>query len=99
MSIFSSRGFGAWRTPGNGENPLVSVCATDTGHELTIRPGADVGDVAEILAGLPVDAFFTEHFGDVDAVLVFRRVPGLSATVLDGWNPSAGPAAASVPRP
>ncbi|TCJ33330.1 hypothetical protein [Parafrankia sp. BMG5.11] len=98
MPIFPSGSFGAWRTPGNGENPLVSVRATDTGYELLVRPGADVGDLMAILAGLPVDAFFTEHFGDVDAVLVFRRVPGLSATVLDGWDPSAGPAVASVPR-
>ncbi|SQD95655.1 conserved hypothetical protein [Parafrankia sp. Ea1.12] len=99
MPIFPSGSFGAWRTPGDGGSALVSVRSTDTGYELLVRPGADVGDLMAILAGLPVDAFFTEHFGDVDAVLAFRRVPGLSATVLDGWNPLTGPAAAGVPRP
>ncbi|WP_250291452.1 hypothetical protein [Frankia sp. CiP1_Cm_nod1] len=98
MPIFSSGSFGAWRTPG-GDSPLVAVRATDTGHELTIRPGADVGDLAAILADLPADSFFTEHFGDVDAVLVFHRVPGLPATVPAGPHPSADPVAASVPRP
>jgi uncharacterized repeat protein (TIGR03917 family) len=98
MHIFSSGGFGAWRTPG-GDSPLVSVHATDTGHELTVRPGADVGDLVAILAGLPVDAFFTEHFGDVDAILVFRNVPTDPALVRAGAAPSTDPAAAGVARP
>ncbi|KPM54686.1 hypothetical protein ACG83_14540 [Frankia sp. R43] len=99
MNIFSSNGFGAWRTPG-GDSPLVASHTTSTGdHELTIRPGADVGDLVAILATLPADAFFTEHFGDVDAVLVFRQVPGLPAMVPANGNPAADPAAASLPRP
>ncbi|WP_018635886.1 hypothetical protein [Parafrankia elaeagni] len=99
MSIFSSGNFGAWRTPG-GDSPLVATHVTHTGdHELTIRPGADVGDLVAILATLPADAFFTEHFGDVDAVLVFRQVPGLPAMVPANGKPSADPAAASLPRP
>jgi uncharacterized repeat protein (TIGR03917 family) len=99
MSIFSSDGFGAWRTPGDGESPLIAARTLDTGeHELTIRPGADIGDLAAILATMPMDAFFTEHFGDVDAILVFQRMPDLPATVPTGGTPSAGPAAASVPR-
>ncbi|WP_131764620.1 hypothetical protein [Candidatus Protofrankia californiensis] len=98
MPIFSSGGFGAWRTPG-GDSPLVAVRATDTGgHELTIRPGADVGDLVAVLTDLPPDAFFTEHFGDVDAVLIFRCVPGAPAAVPAVPNPSTGPAAASVFR-
>jgi uncharacterized repeat protein (TIGR03917 family) len=99
MSIFSSGDFGAWRTPG-GDAPLVAVSVTGTGdHELAIRPGADVGDLVAILGTLPADAFFTEHFGDVDAVLVFRQVPGLPATVAVDGQPSADPAAARVIRP
>ncbi|WP_045875085.1 hypothetical protein [Pseudofrankia sp. DC12] len=98
MDIFSSGGFGAWRTPG-GNSPLVAVHATATGHELTIRPGADIGDLAAILADLPADAFFTEHFGDVDAVLVFRNVPEDPALVRAGATPPAEPAAASIARP
>ncbi|EFC83302.1 hypothetical protein [Parafrankia sp. EUN1f] len=99
MSIFSSGNFGAWRTPG-GDSPLVASRVTGAGdHELTIRPGADVGDLVAILATLPADAFFTEHFGDVNAVLVFRQVPGLPAMVPARGEPSADPAAASITRP
>jgi uncharacterized repeat protein (TIGR03917 family) len=98
MSIFSSGGTGAWRTPGE-DSALVAVHATALGHELTIRPGADIGDLVAILVGLPADAFFTEHFGDVDAVLVFRNVPGADALVPAGAAPSTDPAAASVSRP
>jgi len=98
MPIFSSDGFGAWRTPGD-DAPLVSAQATDTGHELTIRPGADVGDLVAILVDLPTDAFFTEHFGDIDVVLVFRHVPGASALVPAGALPSTDPAAAGATLP
>ncbi|ABD10415.1 hypothetical protein ThrDRAFT_03761 [Frankia casuarinae] len=99
MNIFSSGNFGAWRTPG-GDSPLVATRTTDSGdHTLTIRPGADVGDLAVILGDLPADAVFAEHFGDVDLVLIFRQDPGLSAVVPANANPSTGPAAASVPRP
>ncbi len=97
MPIFSSGSFGAWRTPGD-DSPLVAVHATAHGHELTIRPGADIGDLVAILADLPADAFFTEHFGDVDAILVFRNVPGADALVPAGAAPSADPAAASASR-
>ncbi|ETA03991.1 hypothetical protein CcI156_08775 [Frankia sp. CcI156] len=100
MPIFSSGGFGAWRTPGDGGSPLIAMRTRATGElVLTVRPGADVGDLVAILGTLPADAFFTEHFGDVNAVLVFRRVPGDSATLPASVNPSAGPAAASVPLP
>ncbi|WP_018506241.1 hypothetical protein [Parafrankia discariae] len=99
MSIFSSGGFGAWRTPGDGDSPLIAARTLDTGeHELTIRPGADVGDLVAILGTLPADAFFTEHFGDVDAVLVFRQVPGESATAPVTAKLSGGPGAASITR-
>ncbi|ABW14891.1 conserved hypothetical protein [Parafrankia sp. EAN1pec] len=98
MSIFSSGNFGAWRTPG-GDSPLAATRTTDSGdHTLTIRPGADVGDLAAVLGAMPADAVFSEHFGDVDLVLIFRQDPGVSAIVPAGANPSAGPAAASVPR-
>ncbi|OAA22245.1 hypothetical protein UG55_10145 [Frankia sp. EI5c] len=100
MPIFSSGGFGAWRTPGGGESPLIAARERGTGElVLTIRPGADVGDLVAVLGALPADAFFTEHFGDVNAVLVFRQVPGDSAGLPVAVDPSAGPAAASVPLP
>jgi len=98
MGIFSSGGHGAWRTPGE-DSPLVSVHATSTGHELTIRPGADIGDLVAIFVDLPADAFFTEHFGDVDAVLVFRNIPEAPALVPAVVRPSADPAAAGATRP
>lgn len=99
MPIFSSGSHGAWRTPGD-DHPLISTRVDHNGeHELTIRPGADIGDLVALLATLPPDAFFTEHFGDVDAVLIFRPVPGLPATTPADGKPSADPAAASVPRP
>jgi uncharacterized repeat protein (TIGR03917 family) len=98
MGIFSSGAFGAWRTP-DSDSPLVSVHPTRTGHELTIRPGADIGDLAAILAGLPADAFLTEHFGDVDVILVFRNVPEAGALVPAGAMPSADPEAAGATRP
>jgi len=98
MGIFSSGPFGAWRTP-DESSPLVSVHATATGHELTIRPGADIGDLVAILADLPAEAFFTEHFGDVDAVLVFRNIPLAGALVPAVVAPSTDPAAAGATRP
>jgi uncharacterized repeat protein (TIGR03917 family) len=98
MGIFSSGDHGAWRTPAES-SPLVSVHATATGVELTIRPGADIGDLVAILADLPAEAFFTEHFGDVDAILVFRNIPAAGALVPAIVTPSADPAAAGAPRP
>ena len=100
MPIFSSGPFGAWRTPSSGESPLVAARTTSTGdHELTIRLGADIGDLVAVLTSLPADAFFTEHYGDVDAILVFRPVPGVPATAPAGDTPPAGPAAAHVTAP
>jgi uncharacterized repeat protein (TIGR03917 family) len=97
VGIFSSGDHGAWRTPGE-DLPFVSVQPTDTGHELTIRPGADIGDLVAILADLPPEAFFTEHFGDVDAVLVFRIIPAAGALVPAIVGPSTDPAAAGTAR-
>ncbi|SQE00613.1 MULTISPECIES: hypothetical protein [unclassified Parafrankia] len=99
MPIFPSGHSGAWRTPGE-DSPLVGTRVLDTGeHELTIRPGADIGDLLAILATLPPDAFFTEHFGDVDVALVFHQVPGDPVAVPAGQEPSAGPTAARAIRP
>nr|WP_238428327.1 hypothetical protein [Frankia nepalensis] len=47
----------------------------DGDRELTIRPGADAIDLVAALAALPPGAIFTEHFGDLDVVLVFRHNP------------------------
>ncbi|SNQ47764.1 conserved hypothetical protein [Frankia canadensis] len=42
-------------------------------HGLTVDPDATVAQVSAALATLPVDALFTEHFGDVEVTLVFRE--------------------------
>ncbi|MCK9895048.1 hypothetical protein [Frankia sp. AgB32] len=44
-------------------------------HGLTVDPHATVGQVSAALATLPADAFFAEHFGDVEVTLVFREPP------------------------
>ncbi|KJE21496.1 hypothetical protein FF36_04184 [Frankia torreyi] len=99
MPIFSSDAHGAWRTPGDDHPMLLARVDHNGDHELTIRPGADIGDLVALLATLPPDAFFTEHYGDVDATLIFRPVPERPATTPTGGSPTAGPAAASVTRP
>jgi uncharacterized repeat protein (TIGR03917 family) len=52
-------------------------------RELTIRPGADALDLVAALAAIPAGAIFTDHFGDVDIVLVFRQNPA-GPPALDG---------------
>lgn len=51
-----------------------------------------------VLADLPREAFLTDPFGDVDLVMVFRRVPDDPALVPAGGVPSTDPAA-GVARP
>ncbi|OHV40824.1 MULTISPECIES: hypothetical protein [Pseudofrankia] len=75
MDIFPFDDATPWRTPETGP-ALVYVRATPDGdRELTIRPGADAIDLVAALATLPPGVIFLEHFGDVDAVLVFRQNP------------------------
>ncbi|CAO5228351.1 hypothetical protein [Frankia sp. AgKG'84/4] len=94
MPIFSSGPHGAWRTPGD-DHPLISARADHNGdHAVILRPGADIGDLVALLTTLPPAAFFTEHFGDVDVVLIFRPVPGDPATVPAGETNPPDPAAA-----
>jgi len=94
MSIFPSGSSGGWRTPGD-DRPLLSTGVDPSGdHAVIVRPGADVGGLVALLAALPCDAFFTEHFGDVEVVLLFHPVPGLPATADSTPTPPAGPAAA-----
>jgi uncharacterized repeat protein (TIGR03917 family) len=72
------------------------VHVTRTGdREVTIRPGADPSAVAAALGTVPADTVFTEHHGDVDAVLVFRPIPRLPATVPDRGGPLAPLASAA----
>ncbi len=67
--------FGYRPTP-PGDHPFVSVRTQDGGDfDLTVRPGADVADLAGALDEIPGDAVFIESYGDVDAVLVFRPIP------------------------
>jgi uncharacterized repeat protein (TIGR03917 family) len=80
MDIFPPSG-NPWRTP-SGDADLVSVKVTRGGdREVTIRPGADAADVATALGAVPADAVFTDHYGEIDAVLVFRPIPDVPATV------------------
>jgi uncharacterized repeat protein (TIGR03917 family) len=99
MPIFPPDGPAAGPTPA-GIPPLVVASLINPGvYALTLRPGADARDVAEMLAGLPVDAFLTEHFGEIDLTMVFRTVPdGPHPEPTGGTTPTA-PAAASGTRP
>jgi uncharacterized repeat protein (TIGR03917 family) len=66
------------------------VHITRTGdREVTIHPGADPSAVAAALGTVPTDTVFTEHHGDVDAVLVFRKIPEVPATIPNGVGPLA----------
>jgi len=85
MGIFSFDDATPWRTPETGP-ALVLVHVASTGEcEVTIHPGADAEDIVAALAFLPPGAVFTEHFNDVEAVLVFRV------------NPAGPPAPAGTP--
>lgn len=67
--------FGHWRPP-SGDDPFVSVDQLGDGdHHVTVRPGADIADLAGALDEIPADAVFVEAFGDVEAVLVFHADP------------------------
>ncbi|WP_239404784.1 hypothetical protein [Frankia sp. Cj3] len=44
-------------------------------HELIVTAGAVASDVSSVLATVPADAVFVDHYGDVDLMLVFREVP------------------------
>lgn len=64
--------------PPDPGRPLLTVRCTRHGdYEITLRPGADAGELAAAAAGLPSDAVFVDHVGDIDARLVFRPIPRL----------------------
>jgi len=44
-------------------------------HGVTVDPHTTVAQVSAALATLPADAFFVEHFGDVEVTLVFQEPP------------------------
>jgi uncharacterized repeat protein (TIGR03917 family) len=78
MDIFPSSG-NPWRTPREGQ-PLTSARQNQHGdHEVTVKPGADVAELVGVLGTIPANSIFTEAYGDVDTVLVFRRIPGPAA--------------------
>ncbi len=98
MPIFPSGAPDPRRTPG-GNLPLVVASVIQPGvHALTVRPGADVREIAEMLDHLPVDAFLTEHFGDIDLTMVFRTVPDGTDSEFTGGIAPMGPAAARGTR-
>lgn len=66
--------------------------------EVILRPGADRADLIDALAWLPDNAYFYDHFGDVELVLVFRRIPAGGAAIAPapaGLPPAGDPAAAA----
>jgi uncharacterized repeat protein (TIGR03917 family) len=63
----------------------------ETGFEITLRPGAAPDDLADRLRLIPPTMLFTEAFGDLDLVLVFRGEPGASAPA-GGLTPPRPPA-------
>jgi uncharacterized repeat protein (TIGR03917 family) len=99
MPIFPSGPPDPSGTPG-ADVPLIVASIVRPGvYALTVRPGADARDVGEALAGLPVDAFLTEHFGDIDLTMVFRTVPDDTEPEFTGGIAPMGPAAARGTRP
>jgi uncharacterized repeat protein (TIGR03917 family) len=58
---------------------------------VTVQPGADVADLVGVLGTIPATAIFTEHYGDVDAVLVFRPIPGAPAGAVPAAPDNHGP--------
>jgi len=62
-------------TPQEGRRLADARRVRDGGYEVTVSPGADVADVIDALAAVPIDAIFVEVFDDVDAVLMFRPIP------------------------
>ncbi len=99
MPIFPSDTPDPRPTPG-ADLPLIVASIVRPGvYALTVRPGADTREIAEVLARLPVDAFLTEHFGDIDLTMLFCTVPdGSNPEPTRGTTPTA-PAAASGTRP
>jgi uncharacterized repeat protein (TIGR03917 family) len=60
--------------------PAASARRTGPGsYELTVRPGADVADVADALGAVPLDAVFVGRRVGAEAVLEFRTVPPAAA--------------------
>src|SRR5262245_59756890 len=86
---------GPWRSP-PGDPGLVHIHTTRHGdREITLRPGAAPADITTAMTALPEHSFFTEAFGDVDLVLVFRVVPDDPAAVpaVIPTGPPSAPAA------
>jgi uncharacterized repeat protein (TIGR03917 family) len=75
MPIFPTPG-NPWRNPHEGR-PLATVRQNQRGdYEVTLKPGADVADLADVLGTIPANAIFMGEYSDIDTVLVFRPVPG-----------------------
>jgi uncharacterized repeat protein (TIGR03917 family) len=74
MPIIPPDGAG-WRNPYEGRPPAVARRTGSGNHVVTMEPGAAVAYLAGVLAGLPADAVFLEHYGEVDLAIVFRPLP------------------------
>ncbi|WP_239329699.1 hypothetical protein [Frankia sp. CiP3] len=74
MDIFPPAG-NPWCTPHRDE-PLAFAQQNHHGdHEVTVKPGADVAGLVGVLGTIPTNSIFVETYGDVDTVLLFRRIP------------------------
>ncbi len=97
MDIFPSSG-SPWRNPHEGR-PLATAHRTQRGaYEVTMQPGADVADLAAVLDALPHDSIFTEHYGDVDVVLVFQPLPPAEVGATHPEAPATPASAVSLSR-
>ncbi|WP_322748429.1 MULTISPECIES: hypothetical protein [unclassified Frankia] len=96
-------GHGPWRSP-SADEPFVSMHRTNHGdYEVTVRPGADGFDLARVLVTLPMEAVFTEAFGDVETILIFRtptgtRVPAPAGAPTADGNGNGGSATSANPQ-
>ncbi len=103
MDIFPPSG-NPWRTPHEGQ-PLAFARQNQHGdYEVTVKPGADVADLVGVLGTISTSAIFAEAYGDVDTVLVFRRIPGaagpngaLPRDPRDGGPDRSDPVAQAIP--
>jgi uncharacterized repeat protein (TIGR03917 family) len=82
MPIIPPDPAGPWRTP--SEPPaFVTVRQSSTGdYEVIIRPGASPVDLTSALLAVAVDTVFTDAYGDVDVLLLFRSIAGTPPALL-----------------
>ncbi|WP_239348320.1 MULTISPECIES: hypothetical protein [unclassified Frankia] len=83
-----------WRIP--SEPPgFVTVRQSPTGdYEVILRPGASPVDLTSALLAVSVNTVFTDAYGDVDVLMLFRSISGTPPALLPAGigNPPGMPA-------